>query len=220
MKTLISWSSGKDSAWMLHLLRQDPRIELVGLFCTVNEAFDRVAMHGVRVDLLKQQAKSANLPLHLIHLPHPCTNNEYITIMRAFINEAKQKGIESFAFGDLFLREVRTYRETLLYGTGIRPLFPLWGMPTKSLSKQMIAAGLKAIITCVDPKQISADFAGREYNESFLNDLSRHIDPCGENGEFHSFAVSGPMFQTPIPVSVGETIHRDGFYFTDLLACN
>lgn len=216
-KTLISWSSGKDSAWALHVLRQDPNIDIVGLFCTVNKVFDRVTMHGVRSELLKQQAQSAGLPLDIIKVPYPCNNDEYVAIMKDFILMAKEKGIEYFAFGDLFLEHVREYREILLQGTGITPLFPIWGVSTTILSQQMVSNGLRAVITCVNGDQFSQEYAGREYNESFLEDIPSSIDPCGENGEFHSFAFDGPMFQYPIRVVAGETICRDGAYFTDLI---
>lgn len=216
-KTLISWSSGKDSAWALHMLRQDPSIEILGLFCTVNKAFDRVTMHGVRSELLKQQAASVGLPLDVIEIPYPCNNDEYVAIMKSFIITAKEKGIECFAFGDLFLEHVREYREALLQGTGIAPLFPIWGVPTKTLSQQMVSNGLKAVITCINANQFSQEYAGREYNESFLEDIPHNIDPCGENGEFHSFAFDGPMFQYPIKVIPGKTVRRDAAYFTDLL---
>ena len=216
-KTLISWSSGKDSAWALHVLRQDPSIEIVGLFCTVNKVFDRVTMHGVRSELLKQQAASAGLPLDIIEIPYPCNNDEYVAIMKAFIITAKEKGVECFAFGDLFLEHIRAYREALLQGTGIAPLFPIWGVSTKTLSRQMVSNGLKAVITCINADQFSQEYAGREYNESFLEDILEGIDPCGENGEFHSFAFDGPMFQYPIKVILGETVHRGAAYFTDLL---
>ena len=216
-KTLISWSSGKDSAWALHMLRQDPCIEIVGLFSTVNKVFDRVTMHGVRSELLKQQAESVGLPLDVIEIPYPCNNDEYVAIMKAFSITAKEKGIECFAFGDLFLEHVRGYRETLLQGTGITPLFPIWGISTKMLSQRMLSNGLKAVITCINADQFAQEYAGREYNEYFLEDIPNGIDPCGENGEFHSFAFDGPMFQYPINVIPGETVCRGGAYFTDLL---
>ena len=216
-KTLLSWSSGKDSSWALHILRQDPDIEVVGLFCTVNKVFNRVTMHGVRVELLQQQAKSINLPLHIIYIPNPCSYDEYNEVMKVFTNQSRQQGIDCFAFGDLFLEDIRKYREDNLKETGITPIFPLWGLPTKSLSQQMVSSGLKAIITCLDPKQIPLEFAGREYNKSFLSELPLNVDPCGENGEFHSFAFDGPMFETPIQIVKGETVHRDGFCFTDIL---
>lgn len=216
-KTLISWSSGKDSAWTLHVLRKDSSIDVVGLFCTVNKAFDRIAVHGVRIDLLKQQAQSTNLPLHIVYIPYPCNNEEYLNVMKSFITEAKKEGVECFAFGDLFLQNVRRYREKLLKGTGIAPLFPIWGISTKILSKQIVSSGLRAMITCINTKQIAAEFSGREYNQSFLDDIPENIDPCGENGEFHSFAFDGPMFQNPIEIILGEAIYRDGCCFTDLL---
>jgi uncharacterized protein (TIGR00290 family) len=216
-KTLLSWSSGKDSAWALHALQSDPDVNLVGLFCTVNKVFGRVAMHGVRVELLRQQAKSAGLPLYLIKIPHPCSDSEYASVMSAFVDSMKNEAIGCFAFGDLFLEDVRRYREDRLAGTGIMPLFPLWGLPTQTLAREMVSGGLKAKITCLDPKRLPGSFAGREYDEAFLNDLPDGIDPCGEYGEFHSFAYAGPMFQDPIITRAGETLTRDGFVFTDLL---
>lgn len=216
-KALLSWSSGKDSAWALHVLRQNPSIDVVGLFCTVNKVFNRVAMHGVRVNLLQQQARSIGLPLQLIEIPYPCSDADYAIAMARFIDKAKNEKIEFFAYGDIFLEDVKRYREESLKGTGIEPIFPIWGIPTKQLSQQMVDSGLKAVITCLDPKQIAKEFAGREYSESFLNDIPENIDPCGENGEFHSFAFEGPMFQNPIDIVIGETVNRDGFYFTDLL---
>lgn len=200
---------------MLHMLRQDPNIDIVGLFCTVNRKFDRVTMHGVRRGLLKRQAESTGLSLDIIEMPHPCNNDEYVSIMRDFILMAKDNGIECFAFGDLFLKHVREYREALLQRTGITPLFPLWGISTKTLSQKMLSNGLKAVITCINANLLPQKYAGREYNKAFLEDIPGNIDPCGENGEFHSFAFDGPMFQYPIKVVAGETICRDGAYFTD-----
>jgi uncharacterized protein (TIGR00290 family) len=216
-KTLLSWSSGKDSAWALHVLQREPHIDVAGLFCTVNKEFNRVAMHAVRVELLQQQAKSVSLPLYLIQIPYPCSNDEYADAMTSFIDEAEKENIECFAFGDLFLEDVRRYREDRLKETGITPIFPIWGIPTKELSREMIASGLKAVITCVDPRCIARELSGREYNESFLNDIPAGVDPCGEYGEFHSFAFDGPMFQNPIEIRLGETVHRDGLVFTDIL---
>lgn len=216
-KTLLSWSSGKDSAWALHVLQREPHIDVAGLFCTVNKEFDRVAMHAVRVELLQQQAKSVGLPLYMIRIPYPCSNDAYDAAMTSFIDEAKKENIECFAFGDLFLEDVRRYREDRLKETGIMPIFPVWGIPTKELSRKMVASGLKAVITCVDPRFLAREFSGREYNGSFLDDIPEGVDPCGENGEFHSFAFSGPMFQNPIEILLGETVHRDGFVFTDIL---
>tara|TARA_B100000315_G_C14577203_1_gene588509 strand:- start:1869 stop:2546 length:678 start_codon:yes stop_codon:yes gene_type:complete len=217
-KTLLSWSSGKDSAWALYLLQNDPDIDLRGLFCTINEVFDRVAMHAVRVELLKQQAKAANQPIQIINIPYPCSNDDYEEILGNFVKKAKEDGIEYMAFGDLFLEDVRQYRIRNLANTSIKPLFPVWGIPTDKLSKEMVASGLKARISCIDPKVLSPDFAGREYNQEFLNDLPASIDPCGEKGEFHSFCFAGPMFEKEVEVSLGEIVNRDGFVFADLLA--
>jgi len=216
-KTLLSWSSGKDSAWALHILRQQPDVEVVGLFCTINQEVERVVMHEVRVELIHQQSQNVGLPIQLISIPRPCSSSEYGTIMKSFVEQAKQQGIECFAFGDLFLEDVRMYREAKLADTGITPIFPLWGMPTEKLSKEMVRSGLRAIITCVDPKHLPSDFAGQEYGESFLERLPANIDPCGEYGEFHSFAFDGPMFNKPVNISIGETVSRDGFIFTDVL---
>ena len=215
-KTLLSWSSGKDSAWALYRLQRDPEIDVVGLFCTVNQKFDRVAMHGVRRELLELQAERLDLPLYVIDIPYPCSNEEYEARMTMFIGQAKADNIECCAFGDLYLEDVRQYRENNLKGTGITPLFPLWGIPTETLSKDMIQNGLRAIVTCIDPGSMPEHFAGREYNKSFLEDIPREVDPCGENGEFHSFAFDGPMFSESIKVSAGEVVRRDGFVFSEL----
>ena len=217
-KILMSWSSGKDSAWALHTLRQDPTIELVGLFCTVNKEFERVAMHGVRLELLERQAKSLNLPLEVIEIPFPCSNSDYEEIMGKFVERAKAENIEHFAFGDLFLEDIRQYREEKLKGTGISPLFPIWGIPTHQLIREMLAGGLKTVVSCIDPKQISEDFVGKELNADFLASLPGNVDPCGENGEFHSFAFDGPMFNEKIDILVGDIVHRDGFVFADILS--
>jgi uncharacterized protein (TIGR00290 family) len=215
-RVLLSWSSGKDSAWALHMLRQRPDVELAGLLTTINERFDRVAMHAVRTDLLRLQADSVGLPLRLISLPFQCGNEVYEERMRAAIGAARADGIEGVAFGDLFLADVRQYREKMMEGTGITPLFPLWGRPTVELSREMTAGGLRARITCVDPRSLPAAMSGREYNDDFLKALPEGVDPCGENGEFHSFAFDGPMFNRPVEFTIGETVERDGFVFTDL----
>ena len=216
-KTLLSWSTGKDSAWALQRLRQDPRVELAGLFCTVNAAFQRVAMHGVRLDLLRRQAAALGLPLFVIDIPFPCSNAEYESALQAFVGQARAEAVEAFAFGDLFLEDVRRYRERQLEASGIAALFPLWGMPTGELSRAMVAGGLRAVISCVDPRRLPRGFAGRLYDPAFLAELPQGVDPCGEFGEFHSFAFDGPMFERPVEISVGETVERDGFVFTDLL---
>ena len=216
-KTLLSWSSGKDSAWALHVLKQQSEFEVVGLFSTVNQEFDRVAMHAVRNELVHLQAQCVDLPIELIQIPYPCNDAHYASVMRKFIAQVKAQGIECIAFGDLFLTGVREYRERNLAGTGIEPIFPLWGIPTVELSKQMIDDGLRAKITCIDPKALPASLAGRDYDSSFLLELPHNADPCGENGEFHSFVYDGPMFREGLQIVAGETVTRDGFIFTDLL---
>jgi uncharacterized protein (TIGR00290 family) len=213
----LSWSSGKDSAWSLHLLRRDPEIEIVSLITTINEAFDRVAMHSVRRQLLERQAEAAGLPLWVIPLPWPCTNDEYESRMRQVCARAVGEDIQAIAFGDLFLADIRAYRERQLEGTGLDPMFPVWQIPTAELARDMIAAGLRAKITCIDPNRLSPDFAGRDFDAQFLADLPRDVDPCGENGEFHSFVYQGPMFHHPIPVRAGDVVERDGFVFADLM---
>jgi uncharacterized protein (TIGR00290 family) len=215
-RVLLSWSSGKDSAWALHMLRQRPDVEVAGLLTTVNERFDRVSMHAVRTDLLRLQADSVGFPLRLISLPFQCSNEVYEERLRAAIGVARADGIEGIAFGDLFLADVRQYREKMMEGTGITPLFPLWGRPTVELAREITAGGLRARITCVDPRLLPAAMSGREYNDDFLKALPEGVDPCGENGEFHSFAFDGPMFNRPIEFAIGETVERDGFVFTDL----
>ncbi|MCK5001857.1 MAG: adenine nucleotide alpha hydrolase [Gammaproteobacteria bacterium] len=219
-KTLMSWSSGKDSAWALYQLQKNPEIDLVGLFCTVNKEFDRVAMHGVRVELLQKQADSIGLPLEIIEIPYPCSNIEYEEIMGDFVEKAKQDKVEHFAFGDLFLEDIRNYREEKLKNSGIKAIFPIWGIPTNELSREMINSGLRTVITCIDPRQTPKEFTGKEFNDSFLDSLPETIDPCGENGEFHSFVFDGPMFKEEINIVVGDIIHRDNFIFADILLKN
>jgi len=217
MKTLLSWSTGKDSGWSLNVLRQSPEIEVVGLFTTVNAAFDRVAMHAVRRKLLEAQAAAAGLPLHVIEIPWPCPNEAYEAALGAFVSEQRAQGVEAMAFGDLYLEDIRAYREAKLAGSGVQPLFPLWGRDTRSLAHEMIAGGLKARLTCVDPKKLPASFAGRAFDEKLLADLPEGIDPCGENGEFHTCVFAGPMFAHEIDMQLGEVHERDGFVFADLL---
>jgi uncharacterized protein (TIGR00290 family) len=216
-RVLLSWSSGKDCAWALHMLRQRSDVEVAGLLTTINEQFDRVAMHAVRTELLRRQAEGVMLPLRLIGLPFPCSNEIYEERLRTAIGAAQADGIEGVAFGDLFLTDVRQYRERLMEGTGIAPLFPLWGRPTDQLALEMIDGGLRVQITCIDPSRLPATLAGREYNSDFLKALPDGVDPCGENGEFHSFAFDGPMFNRKVEFTIGETVTRDGFIFTDLL---
>jgi uncharacterized protein (TIGR00290 family) len=217
MRTWLSWSSGKDSAWSLRALRRDARVELMGLFTTVNPAFDRVAMHAVRRPLLEAQARSAGLALHAIDIPYPCPNAEYERIMAAFVARARAEGVEAMAFGDLFLADIRAYRERQLAGSGIAPLFPLWGRDTHALAREMIDGGLAAHVTCIDPGRLARSFAGRRFDRAFLADLPPGVDPCGENGEFHTFASAGPMFRAPLAVRAGDLTERDGFVFADLV---
>lgn len=217
-KLLLSWSSGKDSAWTLHVLRQSGEWHIVGLVTTVNTAFGRVSMHGVREELLERQAIETALPLWKVPIPYPCPNEAYESAMRELIARAKEAGVTHFAFGDLFLQDVRDYRERQLAGTGITPVFPLWGIDTTTLAQDMIASGLRAIVTCVDPRQIPASLTGREFDEAFLQELPLAADPCGENGEYHTFCYEGPMFARSIPVRAGEVVERDGFVYVDVLA--
>jgi uncharacterized protein (TIGR00290 family) len=216
-RILLSWSSGKDSAWALHLLRQSGEYEIAGLLTTVNQEFDRVAMHGVRRALVERQAAAAEISLWAVTLPWPCSNAEYEAIMARTCAKAVAEGIEAIAFGDLFLEDVRAYREKQLKGTGLEPIFPVWGLPTAALARQMISAGLRARLTCVDTAKLDAAFAGREFDENLLNELPEGTDPCGEKGEFHSFVYAGPMFSRPIDIAPGELVLRDGFAFADLL---
>jgi uncharacterized protein (TIGR00290 family) len=216
-RLLLSWSSGKDSAWTLHRLRQSNDYEIMGLVTTVNQEFNRVAMHGVREPLLEAQADAAGLPLWRLPLPHPCPNAEYERIMRGLIERAQAAGVTHMAFGDLFLEDIRAYRERQLTGTGITPVFPLWGIDTKQLARDMLAGGLRAHLTCVDSRQLDAAFAGRAYDDALLAELPAGIDPCGEHGEFHTFCYAGPMFDRALDVRTGEVVTRDGFVFADLL---
>jgi len=219
-RVLLSWSSGKDSAWALHRLRQQDAVEVVGLLTTFNQAVERVAMHAVRQTLVEAQAAAAALPLWPVALPFPCNNEQYADIMRDVIGRAQAAGVTHMAFGDLFLQDIRAYRETMLAGTGITPLFPLWGTvaDTPALAREMLAGGLRAVLTCVDPQQLPAVFSGRAYDAALLAELPASVDPCGENGEFHTFCHAGPMFRHDLPITVGEQVTRDGFCFTDVMA--
>ena len=217
-RALLSWSSGKDCAWALHVIRQQSQIEIVGLVTTFNEAFNRVAMHGVRMDLVEAQAAAAQLPLWSIPIPWPCSNDIYEQRMRAAIERAVASDVTRFVYGDLFLEDIRKYREQQLAGTGIEPVFPLWGTPadTSTLAKKMIDSGLKATLSCVDPKQLDLGFVGREFDRRLLAELPPSVDPCGERGEFHSFCHSGPIFDRSIPIEGGEIVERDNFWFADI----
>jgi len=217
-RILLSWSSGKDSAWSLHLLRQQGEYHIAGLLTTFNQAADRVAMHAVRRELIERQAVAAGLPLWSVPLPWPCSNQEYESLMAQTCARAIAEGIAGIAFGDLFLEDVRAYREKQLKDTPLEPIFPLWGLPIRELAKEMIGSGLRAKLTCVDTYQLDARFLGREFDEKLLADLPAGVDPCGEKGEFHSFVYAGPMLNEEIPVSSGEMVVRDQFVFTDLTA--
>lgn len=215
-KLILSWSSGKDSAWALHCLRQSGEFEVVGLLTTLNAAFDRVAMHSTRRALLEAQAAMAGLPLITVPLPWPCSNADYEAAMSAACAAAVADGVEAMAFGDLFLEDIRQYRIDKLAGTGLTPVFPVWGLETRRLAEEMIAGGLRARLVCVDPRKLPAEFAGREFDAELLRDLPAGVDPCGENGEFHTAVYAGPMFREPIAIVTGEVVERDGFVFADV----
>lgn len=215
-RVLLSWSSGKDSAWALHVLRQDPGVEVGALLTTFNDAVDRVAMHAVRRELVEAQADATGLPLWRVPIPSPCPNEAYEAAMREAIARARREGFTHVAFGDLFLEDVRRYREERMAGTGLEPLFPVWGIPTDRLAREMIASGVSAILTAVDPRQIDRSFAGRPYDASLILDLPASADPCGERGEFHTFCHAGPMFAHPIAAVPGDIVERDGFVFADV----
>lgn len=215
-RILLSWSSGKDSAWSLHVLRQRGEYEVVGLLTTFNGEADRVAMHAVRRELVERQAAAAGLPLWGVALPWPCPNEQYEALMAGACAKAVAEGIAGVAFGDLFLEDVRAYREKQLKGTGLEPIFPVWGLPTHELAREMLASGLRAKLTCIDTTKLEPTFAGREFDERLLSDLPAGVDPCGERGEFHSFVYAGPMLNDVVAVSVGATVVQDQFVFADL----
>jgi uncharacterized protein (TIGR00290 family) len=216
-KALLSWSTGKDSAYTLHVARAAGEVEVVGLLTTVTAAYDRVSMHGVRRALLDRQAAAAGLPLTVVDIPAPCPNEVYEQAMGAALEAAKARGVTCVLFGDLFLADLRAYREHKLAGIGMTGRFPLWHRDTATLAREMTRAGLRAHLTCVDPRRLPGRFAGRTYDDALLDELPADVDPCGENGEFHTFASAGPMFCAPIAVSTGEVVERDGFVFADLL---
>jgi len=218
MKILLSWSSGKDSAWSLHLLNQAHPGAVAALLTTLNAEVDRVAMHAVRHDVLQAQAAAAGLPLRVVLIPNPCPNEIYEQQMRIAVAAAVLDGFTHVAFGDLFLEDVRRYREERLAGTGLEPLFPAWGVPTRQLAEQMIDAGLRARLSCVDTRKLDPGFAGREFDRELLRELPPDIDPCGENGEFHTCVYAGPMFRYPLVLESGETVTREPFVWRDLVA--
>jgi uncharacterized protein (TIGR00290 family) len=214
-RVLLSWSSGKDSAWTLHVLRQQPDVKVVGLLTAVNTEFQRVAMHSTRLSVLEAQAKAAQLPLWIVPLPWPCSNETYEARMAGACKRAVDEHVDAIAFGDLFLQDIRAYRETKLKATGLEPLFPLWEIPTDALAREMVAGGLRAKLTCVDPKELPASFVGRDFDDGLLRDFPPETDPCGERGEFHTCVYGGPMFTTPLHLETGEVVTRDGFVFAD-----
>lgn len=216
-QVLLSWSSGKDSAWSLHVLRQNPDVEVVGLLTTVNSTHQRIAMHSTRLALAERQARMVGLPLRTVPLPWPCSNEVYECGMRTAFKDGIQSGATHIAFGDLFLEDIRAYRVRQLQGSGLQPLFPIWHQPTGKLARRMIDAGVVAVVTCVDPKQLSPSFVGRTFDHAFIDELPQDVDPCGENGEFHTCVTAGPMFREPIRAVVGEILERDGFHFADLI---
>jgi uncharacterized protein (TIGR00290 family) len=216
-KALVAWSSGKDSAWALHEARRAGEFEIVGALTTVTHEFCRVSMHGVREELLAAQLEAARLPARVVRIPFPCPNEVYEREMAAALQEAKRTGVSHVVFGDLFLEDIRAYRESRLAEIGITPVFPLWHRPTAALARAMIAGGLEAHLVCIDRKKLPASFAGRRFDAALLESLPPGIDPCGENGEFHSFVTAGPMLEGAIEVSVGDTVERDAFAFADLM---
>ena len=216
-KILLCWSSGKDSAWALHRLRNEqPELQMAALVTAFNGTHDRVAMHAIRRSLVLAQAERVRLPLWSVDLPWPCSNTQYEELMANVWRRAIDEGVDSVAFGDLFLDDVRAYRERQLQGTGLKPLFPIWGLPTDELAREMVREGLKAKLTCVDPARLDARFAGREFDEALLDELPDGIDPCGENGEFHTFVYDAPIFEGRIDVTTGEIVERDGFVFAEV----
>ena len=216
-KTLIAWSSGKDSAWALHEARRSGEHEIVGALTTVTETFGRVSMHGVRAELLRAQLDAIGIPPIIVPIPFPCPNETYEARMATALSQAKAEGVTEVIFGDLFLEDVRAYREAKMAGTGVAPVFPLWGRPTEALARAMIDGGLKAQLVCVDLKAVPKSFAGRKFDAALLADLPAGVDPCGERGEFHTCVLAGPMFRRAIAANVGNVVERDGFAFADLV---
>lgn len=217
MKAMISWSSGKDSAFALHQIRQAGAFDVVGALTTVTETFSRVSIHGVREEILRAQLDAAGLPPLIVPIPYPCPNEIYEQRMMQALAQARADGVTHMIFGDLFLEDIRAYREAKLMGTGITPVFPLWQRPTAQLARDMIASGLTAYVATVDLAKLPASFAGRAFDHALLADLPPGVDPCGENGEFHTCVVDGPMFSHPLSVTPGERVERDGYAYCDLV---
>lgn len=215
-RAIVSWSSGKDAAYALYEARRSGMFDIVGLLTTVTETYGRVSMHGVREELLEAQAEAVGLPLFKVPIPSPCPNEVYERAMGTMLGRLESDGVRRVIFGDLFLEDIRAYREEKLRGTGIEPVFPLWGRPTSQLAEQMIDAGFVAHIVALDPQKLEARFAGRRFDRSLLAELPAGVDPCGERGEFHTCVTAGPVFHWPIPVVPGEVVERDGFVFADL----
>ncbi len=215
-KALIAWSSGKDSAWALHRVRAEGTYEIAGALTAITENFDRVAMHGVRREILEAQLAAAKLPLFPVMIPFPCPNEIYEQRMGEAMRAAREQGIEKIIFGDLFLEDIRAYREEKLRGTGIEPVFPLWNIPTDKLARDMIGGGLKARVVTLDPRKVPRELAGAEFDEKLLAALPEGVDPCAENGEFHTCVVGGPMFDNDLKAKAGDVVERDGFVFADL----
>ena len=212
----MSWSSGKDSAMALHVARTERDLDVTALLVTMNAEADRVAMHAVRRELLAAQAERLDVPLHLVDIPSPCPNDVYEAAMTGALAVARDAGVEQMVFGDLFLEDIRDYRETRFAGTGITPVFPLWGRPTDRLARDMLDTGVRAVLTCIDPTVLAPELAGRAFDESLLAELPPGVDPCGERGEFHTFVWDAPGFRAPIDIEVGEVVERDGFVFCDV----
>ena len=215
--TVLSWSGGKDSALALHELLMDPTVDLRGLLTTVTDGYDRVSMHGVRTSLVSAQAAALEIPLWSVRIPPSATNEQYERAMVDVFGSIRRDGVEAIAFGDLFLTDVRAYRERLVEGTGLRPVFPLWGKETVDLAQRFVSCGFKAVVVCVDPRQIDVSHCGAEYDDALLRALPGSADPCGERGEFHTFVYDGPMFSQPIETRRGVVVEREGFVFCDLL---
>jgi len=214
---VFSWSGGKDSALALHCLLRDPAFQVVSLLTTVTEGYDRISMHGVRRELLHRQAESIGLPVEEVVIPPQCVNSVYESRMAEAVLRFRSRGVMHFAFGDIFLRDLRTYREEKLLSEGMTALFPLWDVDTRELARRFLAAGFRAFTVCIDPRKLDKSFAGRELDQAFFNDLPPTVDPCGENGEFHTFVFDGPIFSRPVDVTLGEVVQRDSFVFRDLL---